>query len=471
MDRNTHSNRSLIFQFGSSEPNIVDLDQVYEDESDGTLQGDEFEDRFVNPTPDVEVIGTSNLSRAPFETHIQRLDVFSFDGTTYKPGKTVELLDGDFLRITAIVPDHNTELVALKGIRFRRNKLLDGFLEMKLNEVTMLLEYDETDPRDVNHQSVMTVQLLEVVKVRKMVKTNHQFPAFSFREVDDNYRKQGKEYVSMNGPLVCRTKQVLISKSEGYLQVLGCDEADDGYGLNDDDLRKNFRGETVKGGACKVWLPGEKSFDRNERAKCANIDLLHFNRRTPRLQNQDTSRADDYAVDGLITEQRYNFADGFCGAGGASRGAKAAGLRVDWGFDYDRAAIDSYSRNFYGTRCEAIPVHEFVTILTEDFKVDILHISPPCQPFSPIHTRRGKNDELNQATFLAVADLIAKVKARVVTLEETFGLTLQVDALPWFKSIIQMFTKLGFSVRWKVFNLCDFGLPQPRKRLIIFASW
>lgn len=88
-----------------------------------------------------------------------------------------------------------------------------------------------------------------------------------------------------------------------------------------------------------------------------------------------------------------------------------------------------------------------------------------------MHTRPGQNDELNQATFSAVTELINKVKPRIVTLEETFGLTRQVDTLPWFTAMIQMFTKLGFSVRWKVFNLCDFGLPQPRKRLIIFASW
>lgn len=173
----------------------------------------------------------------------------------------------------------------------------------------------------------------------------------------------------------------------------------------------------------------------------------------------------------LNAKRRYTIGDGFCGAGGVSMGAKGAGLRVDWGFDYDPAAIDSYKRNFYGTRCEATAAHEFVTVLKDNFKVDILHLSPPCQPFSPIHVWQGQNDEMNEATFLAVGDIVQKVKPRIVTLEETFGLTRTADVLPWFRNMIEMFTKVGFSVRWKVFNLADFGLPQPRKRLFIFASW
>jgi len=339
------------------------------------------------------------------------------------------------------------------GIKFRRNKDLGGLLEFKMNEVTMLQESNENDP-NVYHQSVKTVPLSDVLRIRKLVVTNQHFPNVSFRQADPNFGSQGKDFIMQNGQLVCRTRQLLVSKNEGYIQVHKDHEADEGYAIDDEEIRRNFREETIKGGACKEWLTGEESFDRNERARCGDID--------PRY---DHSSATD------LSKPRYKFADAFCGAGGASRGAKAAGLRVDWGFDYDPAAIDSYRRNFYGTRCEAVAVHEFVTVLTEDFRVDVLHLSPPCQPFSPMHTRPGQNDELNQATFSAVTELINKVKPRIVTLEETFGLTRQVDTLPWFTAMIQMFTKLGFSVRWKVFNLCDFGLPQPRKRLIIFASW
>ncbi len=140
---------SLLFDFGTGEPNVVDLEQDYDDDSDGTLLGDEFNQRFVNPTPDIDFV-----SALPLADDIQRLDTWSFGGRTYKPGKTVELLDGDFLRITAVIPDHATQLVPLKGLKFRRNKDLGGLLEFKMNEVTMLLEFDKNDTRDVYYQSV-----------------------------------------------------------------------------------------------------------------------------------------------------------------------------------------------------------------------------------------------------------------------------------------------------------------------------
>ena len=114
--------------------------------------------------------------------------------------------------------------------------------------------------------------------------------------------------------------------------------------------------------------------------------------------------------------------------------------------------------------------HQFLSLVTEDLKVDILHLSPPCQTFSIAHTRPGPHDEMNEATFFAVAEMIKKAKPRIVTLEETFGLTHILDNLRWFRALIQMFTTLGFSVRWKVFNLKEYGLSRSRKRLIIFTS-
>ena len=89
----------------------------------------------------------------------------------------------------------------------------------------------------------------------------------------------------------------------------------------------------------------------------------------------------------------------------------------------------------------------------EDNKTDVLHISPPCPPFSPLHTRPFPNDEQNQAAFLATEELIKKTKPRIVTLEQTFSLIRTRENRTWFSAMIQVFTKLGFSVRWRVFNL------------------
>ena len=440
---------SVVFNFNGV-PNVVDLD-FPDYESDDTLLDD-----FALPTPEVIFLRTQSRHSVAEDGIFTRLKSFSYNCRTYKPGKTVELTDGDFLRITAIVRDPTNEAVHFKGIAFRRNKDLGGLLEFKRNEVTLLLTSDKDDPRDVYHQSIRVVQLDEVVKIRELVKTNLPFPRVSFREIDPNWQNQGKDFLMAHARLVCRTKYVQLTKIEGCLQVLDQSEADEFYSIDPKELRFNFRGETENGGAWARWLEGEKDFDLNELRRSQDI-------RHPHVHASNTTS--DERV------RRYTFGDAFCGAGGASRGAKAAGLRVDWGFDFDPAAITSYSKNFYRTRCEAIAAHDFAATIKEDFRVDILHLSPPCQTFSPYHVHIGQNDELNSATFFAIEELLRKIKPRIVTLEETFGLSRLEKHKDWFKAMIQIFTKLGFSIRWKVFNLCDFGLPQPRMRLFVLASW
>ena len=98
-----------------------------------------------------------------------------------------------------------------------------------------------------------------------------------------------------------------------------------------------------------------------------------------RLQSDQSSQPVD-------RRRYYTFGDAFCGADGTSRGAKGAMLKVLWGFDYNPATIESFAKNFTDARCWAIAAHKFITVDFEDFKVDVLHMSPPCQTFSPAHT-------------------------------------------------------------------------------------
>lgn len=168
-------------------------------------------------------------------------------------------------------------------------------------------------------------------------------------------------------------------------------------------------------------------------------------------------------------QQQYTFGDCFCGAGGTSRGAVAAGLRVDWGFDYNVAACESYALNFTQANTYNISADRFSSLVNEDHKVDICHLSPPCQFFSPAHTVEGKDDDKNTASLFAISPLLEKSKPRVATLEQTAGLMQRHHM--YFSAAIRMFTSLGFSIRWRVVKCPDYGVPQSRNRLVLIASW
>ena len=489
-------------------PNVINLDSDDDNMSDDTLMGDETVEYVVPPASEarrnrrqtgaqaasfrefttytrngrtVQVGGTIQRQDGSFYRNIsilqnrrsgavairrirddpQVLHTFSYSGRTLKPGKTVEMADGAFLRIKAILKDRRTDKIFLKGFRFQRNRSLEGLLESKVNEVTFMTKYDPNDRRDILEQSIETTEVTAVVKIRELVVTNHQFPTLSYRETDPVSLSSSMEYISAHCRLTCRWKYLRTSNNEGVLKRLTDTEADPGCSVSQNQLRRDFRGPTTKGGASAGWLEEEVNFKRGERIRSRNIDPLGFH-----SQNLAVNEAVDRQH-----QRRYTFTDAYCGGGGVSRGAQGAGLRVQCGFDQDPNAVATYHLNFPHAKCECTSAYDFAMAINGNCKADILHLSPPCPPFSPLHTRPFPNDEQNQAAFLATETLIKKTTPRIVTLEQTFGLTRTVENLVWFNAMIQMFTKLGFSVQWKVLTLMDFGLPQPRKRLFIFASW
>ncbi|KAM0317692.1 hypothetical protein ACHAO8_002243 [Botrytis cinerea] len=170
----------------------------------------------------------------------------------------------------------------------------------------------------------------------------------------------------------------------------------------------------------------------------------------------------------LAPGQTYTYGDAFCGAGGTTRGAVMAGLRVKWGFDFDQHACTTWRLNFPGATCYEMSSERFVSLATpspcssnipNDVKVDILHLSPPCQYFSPAHTVEGKNDEMNTASLFAVAAVIKVAKPRVVTLEQTFGI-LYPRFRGYFSSLIWAPAKTISSDYYRIMPLSP-GEPLP----------
>lgn len=114
-------------------------------------------------------------------------------------------------------------------------------------------------------------------------------------------------------------------------------------------------------------------------------------------------------------------------------------------------------------------IDEFIQVEKRPRRVDVLHLSPPCQFFSPAHTREGQNDQENIDALYSCMELVRKCTPRIITLEQTFGITHDRHS-QHFWGLIAQFTDLGYSVRWKVVRLCSWGSFQDRKRLIIIAS-
>lgn len=175
-----------------------------------------------------------------------------------------------------------------------------------------------------------------------------------------------------------------------------------------------------------------------------------------------------------MVKDLYTFGDLCTGAGGMASGARQAGLRVNFLLDHWGPACETLRLNFKNAHTNILlqTIHDFCTNKWNAFyfeKVDVLHISFPCQPHSPVHTVEGRNDNDNIATAYSVGEILEKCVPRIVTFEQTSGIVTHGGGTH-FRSLIKQITDAGYSVRWKICNLADYGNVQPRKRLIIIAA-
>lgn len=168
---------------------------------------------------------------------------------------------------------------------------------------------------------------------------------------------------------------------------------------------------------------------------------------------------------------RYTFGDAFAGCGGMSRAALTAGFDIQWGFDMCPAAVKAYKMNFPSTKIWAQWATEFINRRKDpNLKVDVLHISPPCQFFSRVHTTEGKDDALNKASLFTFPAILEKTDPRVVTVEQVDNI-MAPKHFSFFCNLIQFFTRSGYSTRWKAMKCVDYGVPQQNRwRLFMIGS-
>jgi DNA (cytosine-5)-methyltransferase 1 len=156
------------------------------------------------------------------------------------------------------------------------------------------------------------------------------------------------------------------------------------------------------------------------------------------------------------------FATLFMGGGGADLGLEAAGFESIWGIERDPKIAEVARLNFPNTKVFNSCVGEIRTHLME--RVDLLWMSPPCQQYS--NARRGDiPDHKDKDAGLYCCDYIAILSPRWVVLENVPGYAKS----PTFEAILRSLIDCGYRYHWLILDAADHGVPQNRKRLIMWA--
>ena len=159
--------------------------------------------------------------------------------------------------------------------------------------------------------------------------------------------------------------------------------------------------------------------------------------------------------------------DMFCGAGGSSAGARAAGVEIVAGIDMCATASDTFAANF--------PDALAVTSRLEDVSpgsmkkktgdIDILLASPECT--SHTCAKGGApRDEASRATAMLVVEYARALRPRWLVLENVIHMR------PWsrYGELKRSLRDLGYHLHEHVLDAADFGVPQRRRRLFIVGD-
>lgn len=158
---------------------------------------------------------------------------------------------------------------------------------------------------------------------------------------------------------------------------------------------------------------------------------------------------------------KFTFVDLFAGIGGIRIPFTELGGKCVFSSEWDKAAQISYSYNF-----GEVPFGDITKINSDCIpKHDVLLAGFPCQAFSIIGKMKGFADTRG-TMFFEVARILQHHQPKAILLENVKQLVSH-DGGKTFKVILDTLAELGYSVKWKILNALDFGLPQKRERVII----
>jgi len=162
----------------------------------------------------------------------------------------------------------------------------------------------------------------------------------------------------------------------------------------------------------------------------------------------------------------------FSGCGGLDLGFEAAGVNIVGHVEIWDAANKIYAENFpnaklLGTDINAITLDDIDQWNNEFGEIDIVIGGPPCQGFS----LAGKRDpeDIRNELYQQYVKVVENVHPKVFVFENVAKMTSMKnkDGGLFLDNILEAFARAGYSLKHKIINAYDFGVPQSRERVFL----
>ncbi|HKZ92889.1 MAG TPA: DNA (cytosine-5-)-methyltransferase, partial [Candidatus Limnocylindrales bacterium] len=171
----------------------------------------------------------------------------------------------------------------------------------------------------------------------------------------------------------------------------------------------------------------------------------------------------------------------FSGVGGLDLGARWAGFDVRVAVENERDSAASLRTNHFPGRESAVIERSIVDTPTAEIleqaelrvgEAALCVGGPPCTPFSKSgywleYKRTGQDPDASLLD--EFARVVEEAKPRAVLMENVWGLAYRNHNTVPLSRLVDRLRAAGYRVRWDVLNAADYGVPQLRKRLILYG--
>lgn len=174
----------------------------------------------------------------------------------------------------------------------------------------------------------------------------------------------------------------------------------------------------------------------------------------------------------------------FSGAGGLDLGVERAGYAVVFAVENDPTAVATLNQNrarYFPELGEVArldvttldPQSVMAELGVEPGEIDLLIGGPPCVAFSKsgFHLEYKREGKDPRASLLDdYLRFLEALRPKAYLMENVFGLAYRNQSAPFFRRLCDGIKAAGYSLRHKVLNAADHGVPQNRQRLFIIGA-